>query len=102
MKGAFDRGYYLFRRAVRNPRRVYSSEHLQPGREGESWFCFVPPIVSDGILREGIIPCRGRVNIFTVCSYRIIKKDIDETLENLDGIYGLASQWMVNNTPKEH
>lgn len=56
-----------------------------------SWFCFVPRSVSEGtLLRRGIIPTEGKVFVYTVSSFNLIKPDLEETVKGLNEIYNDA------------
>ncbi|PIN89811.1 hypothetical protein COU61_02990 [Candidatus Pacearchaeota archaeon CG10_big_fil_rev_8_21_14_0_10_35_13] len=89
MFGFFDKHYT--QRQLRNPieRDVNENPKVEyNGNHQESWYCFVPRIISDiNYFSKTILPQNGKRTIYTISSQKIMVSDPLETVVKLRAIY---------------
>ena len=88
MFGIFDR-HYARKRLRKKENDINGKSRVEQNEDfTESWYCFVPEIVSENnFLRRRILPNHGKRTIYTICSSAIIVPDPMETLARLKEIY---------------
>ena len=105
MLGIADWLYALIKRrkGYTEPELNWGPEVVHFNEKEISWFCFVPRGVSKGsLLRKGIIPTEGKVFVYTLSSFNLIKPDLEETVEGLNEIYTDATRRMHEELANGH
>ena len=91
------------RKGYVEPEPNWGPEIIRYDKKEISWFCFVPRGVSKGsLLRKGIIPTEGKVFVYTLSSFNLIKPDLEETVEGLNEIYTDATRRMYEELANGH
>ena len=88
MFGIVDRLYARSKQGITHEDVDWKPEVEQEIIFNDGWYCFVPKIVSrNKTIRDGILPKKGKITVYTISSVNLIVPDVDETLENLREIY---------------